>query len=126
MASFRDPAIVREALGIVLTPEQDVRDATGLLFEDARMQEVTFDFMKQRFDTLVQRLPSDFVGRLPSLGDPFCDEEHRADVEAFFKDRAPKLLGGPRNLAKVLERIRLCTALRRAQGGSLSRFLEKY
>lgn len=126
MARFRDPAIVREALGIVLTPEQDVRDATSLLFQDTQMQDVTFGFLEQRFDALVQRLPSDFVGRLPLLGDAFCDEEHRAEVADFFKDRAPKLLGGQRNLAKVLERIHLCTALRRAQGGSLSTFLEKY
>ncbi len=126
MAGFRDPAIVREALGIVLGDEHDVRDATGLLFEDPRLQDVTLGFVKQRFDALVAHLPSDFVGNLPYVGEPFCDEAHRADVEAFFKDRVGKLLGGPRNLAKVLERIRLCGALRRAQEGSLTAFLKKY
>jgi alanyl aminopeptidase len=126
MADFRDPAIVKEALGIVLGDEHDVRDTTGLLFEDVRMQDVTFGFVKQRFDALVARLPSDFVGNLPSVGEPFCDEGHRAEVESFFKDRAGKLLGGPRNLAKALERIRLCSTLREAQAGSLAGFLKKY
>jgi cytosol alanyl aminopeptidase len=126
MTEFRDPAIVKAALGIVLTDEHDIRDATKLLDQDARMNEITYGFVKQSFDGLVTRLPSDFVGRLPGVAGAFCDEGHRSDVDAFFKDRVGKLLGGPRTLAKVLERIRVCSVQRRAQEGSLTSFLARF
>ena len=45
----------------------------------------------------------------------FTDAEHLADAEAFFTPRAAQLPGGPRNLAHVLERIRLNIALKEAQ-----------
>ncbi len=126
MSRFRDPAIAREALGIVLTEEHDVRDMTGLLFEDARMVEASFAFVKQHFDALITRLPSDFLGNLPLVAEPFCDEPHRAEVESFFKDRVGKLPGGPRNLAKLLEKTHLCAEQRKALEGSLVGFLKKY
>jgi cytosol alanyl aminopeptidase len=126
MASFRDPAIVREALGVVLTTEQDVRDVTSLLWQDQRVQDVTYGFIKQHIDALTARLPTDFTGNLPYAGEPFCDEAHRADVAAFFKDRAAKLLGGSRNLAKVLEKIHLCAAQKKEQAPSLAKFLAKF
>ena len=69
--------------------------------------------------------PREWLGRLPRVVEPFCDEAHRADVEAFLKPRMEKLPGGPRNLAKALERIRLCGALRASQASSLSQFLAK-
>jgi alanyl aminopeptidase len=126
MSAFRDPSIVRESLGLLLTNEHDLRDSIVLMFQDRRMHDVTYGFVKEHFDALAGRLPSDFVGDLPDVGEPFCDEEHRADVAAFFKDRAPKLLGGARNLAKVLEKIHLCAAQKREQAPSLTRFLSKF
>ncbi len=126
MSAFRDPEIVKASLEVVLGDEHDVRDVTGLLFQDARVADVSYGFVKQRFDALVARLPSDFSGALPLVARPFCDGDRRGDVEAFFKDRAAKLLGGTRNLAKVLERIQLCVAQRREQEASLATFLKKY
>ena len=126
MASFRDPAIVRDALGIFVTDELDARVALGLLFQDERMVDVVFDFARQRFDAILARLPGEVRADLPYLGASFCDAAHRGEVEAFFKDRIGQLTGAPRNLAKVLEGITLCDAQRRAQEGSLAAFLAKY
>ena len=126
MATFRDPAIVRDALAILLTDELDPRIALELLFQDERMQEVVFDFTRKNFDALAARVPGELRGDLPYVGEPFCDEGRRAEVDSFFKDRVAKLTGGPRNLAKALERITLCSALRRAQEASLASFLKKY
>jgi len=49
-----------------------------------------------------------------------------ADIENFFRDRAPKFAGGPRILAQTLERISLCAALRQNQQAGLSAFLRRY
>ena len=126
MASFRDPAIVRDALAILLTDELDARVGVDLLFQqDPRMQDVVFDFTRASFDVLAARVPGELRADLPFVGEPFCDEAHRSQVERFFKDRVAQLTGGPRNLAKTLERITLCSSLRRAQEASLTAFPKK-
>ena len=56
----------------------------------------------------------------------FCDEPHQRDMEAFFKDRSPKLPGGPRMLAQATEEIELCRAYVAAQQPSVDAFLKKY
>jgi len=124
MASFRDPALVTESLSIFLSDELDARDAMRLLYQDLRMQGTLVAFVKAHFDEIVKRLPAEVQGGLPRVGEGFCDEAHRADLEAFFKDRAGKLTGGPRNLAQALESISLCSARRKALEPSLSAFLK--
>ena len=49
----------------------------------------------------------------------------RADVEDFFRERAPRYAGGPRLLAQTLERIALCAAFKERQQASLSAFLRR-
>ena len=52
----------------------------------------------------------------------FCDTASAERVQTFLSPRIDKLGGGPRNLAKTLERIRLCAALVDAQGESTRAF----
>jgi uncharacterized phage protein gp47/JayE len=56
----------------------------------------------------------------------FCDEEHRADVEAFFKSSIARYTGGPRILSQVLEQISLCAAFKKAQLPNAEAFLAHY
>jgi alanyl aminopeptidase len=126
MSQFRDPAIVKQALGILLRSELDPRETAFLMFQDDRMEDVTFSFLKQNFDAAVAQIPAELLGILPFVAGGFCDETHRADVEAFFKDRVAKLTGGAHNLAQTLEGISLCSALREAHQASLTAFLKKY
>jgi alanyl aminopeptidase len=126
MTAFQDPAIVKEALSIFLTDEFDIRDSMKLLFQNERMADVGFTFFKQNFDAIVKRLPGETRGNTPFIIESFCDEAHRTDADAFFKDRVAKLTGGPRNLAQALEGITLCSALRDAHQASIATFLKKY
>jgi alanyl aminopeptidase len=125
LSEIRDPALARAARELVLAGDHDPRDATALVFGGPRVADTAFGFVKDRFDGLVARLPAEWLGHLPAVGDSFCDDAHRADVESFFKPRLDKLPGGPRTLAKSVEKIRLCAALRAAQGPSLSEFLKR-
>ena len=83
-----------------------------------------WEFLKENYDAIVARAPRESQGQIPSLASDFCDPQHRADVAAFFQDRAPKLLGGARTLAQTLEEIDLCVALRENQEPSVTGFLK--
>lgn len=126
LAKFHDPALVRASLGILMTDEFDVREALTLLFPQEEMAEVGFAFLKQNFDALLPRLPEEVSAYLPYMAGSFCDEAHRADVEAFFKPRLSKIAGGPRTLAQVTEQIGICSSLRQAYEPSLTAYLKKF
>jgi len=129
LAYFPDPALVREALGLFLAKDSDPREADGILFAAAQQEatrQILWDFVKTNYDAIVARMPHEMTGVMPYFGASFCDPEHRRDVEAFFKERAAKLPGGPRNLAQALEAIDLCAASRAAQEPSVREFLKGY
>ena len=89
-------------------------------------RDTAYDFVKQNWDALVAKLPTDFGASLPFVASGYCDNEHRSDVEHFFKDRSTKYAGGPRNLDQVLESISLCAASKSANEASVAEFLRKY
>ncbi len=129
LGSFRDPALAREGLSLFLSTEFDAREAYGILFAETRWEDnrqLVWDFLKANFDAIVGRLPREITGFVPFLGASFCDAGHRAEVEAFFKDRVEKLPGGARSLAQTLEGIDLCIASRSAQEPGVREFLKGY
>lgn len=129
LGSFRDPAIVKTAMAIVLTDEFDNNESIDILFAARRLPEnrdLAYDFVKQNWEPLVAKLPTDFGALLPFIASHYCDSQHERDAEAFFKDRAAKYAGGPRNLAQVLESISLCAANKDANEESVAEFLKRY
>jgi cytosol alanyl aminopeptidase len=129
LGSFRDPALVREALDLFLSREFDAREGYVILFATTRVpqnQAILWDFVKANYDAIVARLPREITGLMPSLGASFCDENHRAEVAAFFEERAARLPGGTRTLEQTLEAIDLCIASRSAQEPGVRDFLKAY
>jgi alanyl aminopeptidase len=86
-------------------------------------REELWAWMQASFDALVAHLPERATGETPWLAAGFCDPAHADAVAAFFAPRIEKLPGGPRNLAGVLESIRLCAARVAAQGEGTRAFL---
>ena len=129
MGSFRDPAIAKAALPLVLSGEFDTRQAMNIPFgisSTPQTRDLAYDFVKQNWDALIAKLPIDTVGFFPFVAADYCDEQHRADAEGFFKDRVTKIVGGPRNLAQALESIRLCEANKASSEPSVVEFLKNY
>ncbi len=133
LGGFRDPALANAGMDIVLTGDFDARLSLGLLFGPAwqpETRDLPLRFVKQHYEALIAKMPTsvseDEAAFLPWVGGAYCDEEHRAEVEAFFKDRAAKTVGGPRIFAQVIEQIHLCSARREVQQASVSEFLKKY
>ena len=81
--------------------------------------------VKAHLDTLLARLPRDYGAAFIEAAATFCDEAHRDDAAAFFKDRAPAYLEGPRSLARMIERADLCMATRRAVQPGIVELLKK-
>jgi alanyl aminopeptidase len=129
MSLFRDPQLVQQNLQIVLGDDFDPRESITLLFgasTDKKTRQMAWDFVKANFDKIIHRLPKDWGASLVSMGGGFCDADHRAELEAFFKDKVTKLDGGPRSYAQTLESISLCIAQQPTRQASVTTFLKKY
>jgi alanyl aminopeptidase len=128
MAGFRDPEIVKAAMAIALTDELEARDSIGLVwgaFGNEETRELAYQFVKTNLDALLAKLPRNSGAGFIGIATSFCDEAHRDDTAAFFKDKAPTYLGGERAMARMIERTDLCIARRAAWTPSIVEFLKK-
>jgi alanyl aminopeptidase len=134
LGSFRNPALARAALELLLSNNFDARETFyPLLFGPLAYPEtrdVPFAFVRENLDKLLARLPrevgGDYAASLPMVGGSFCDASHRSEIDSFFRERVRQYTGGPRNLENVLEEIDLCTAERKKLGPELVAFLQQY
>lgn len=128
LGAFRDPALVKASLALALGDEFEARDSISLVFGafyQEQTRELAWEFLKANFDKLLARLSRDSGAGFLRLAGLFCDAAHRDDAAAFFKDRAPSYLGGPRAYARMIERIDLCIARKAAHQPSVVALLEK-
>jgi alanyl aminopeptidase len=129
LGMFQDPEIIKVALPIVLTDEFDIRESLDILFGPAQRRQTrdfAYDFVKQNWDRLIAKLPTDSGSYLPYVAGGYCDAQHRQDVQNFFSGRSTKYTGGPRILTQVLEGVDLCIAYKNAQEASVAEFLKTY
>jgi alanyl aminopeptidase len=129
LGAFSDPAILDDAFAFAMSSEFDTREAGSMIYTTLDTPEgraATWKFLQANYDATVARMPREVTGVMPYYASGFCDEQRRNDVAEFFEGRAEKLPGGTRNLAKVLEGMDLCIALRGAQEGSLKEELARY
>jgi alanyl aminopeptidase len=132
LGSFRDRALVKASLQMVLNPAMDGRETVGLLFgplDNPATEDMPFEFVQTNYDKLIQRLPSgggsDAGATLPFVGRDACDETSRRKFVDFFQERVKQFTGGPHNYAEVLEGIRLCEARKSALGADVAEFFAR-
>lgn len=113
LAKTRDPALRDRTLALTLDKELSARDARALL-EDALYDDMNrrpaFDFVRANYAVLNAKLPEYTATRLMDGMSDMCTHEERDLFAGFFKDKAPRLLGGSRAYREALERIDLCIA----------------
>jgi alanyl aminopeptidase len=113
LGATRDPELAARARSLSLDPRLRLNEMRQPIGRQSRMPETrdaTWEFTKENIDAIVERIGSDRAGYMPWSGSDFCSEEGAQNVQAFFGDRVSAWPGGPRNLALVLERVRLCAA----------------
>jgi alanyl aminopeptidase len=126
LSAFRDPALVKANIALVLAAPIDARELARLLFgatQYPEARELVFQAVSEHFDQFAAQQPERAVANFFFLGVRFCDAKHHAAVEAAFGPRAEKVLGGKRVLAETLEAIDWCTANRAAQMPSIAAYL---
>jgi len=128
---FRNPAVARSALDLLLSKEFDARESFyPLLFGPlayAETRDLPFEFVKQHLNEILARIPresgDDYAANLPQVGGAFCDASRRAELDTFFADKVKNYTGGPRTLAQTLESIDQCIAERQKMTSELEAFL---
>jgi alanyl aminopeptidase len=125
LSSFRDPAVVSDALAVTLTDAFDPREGMTLFWGATRepaTRKLAWKFMLDHFDALVQKLPRDYASRFPFAASGICDDAMAPEVKSFFAERSKKFQGGPRNLDQALEQLHLCAVYKQAQSPNVQKF----
>ncbi|MEE3330585.1 MAG: M1 family metallopeptidase [Myxococcota bacterium] len=124
LCDFRDAALIERCIDLVLTddvPTQDVAFVLVRLFANRSARPPTWDFVRQRWPKLRDRMGSLLAGRViaatPSLG----TRTHRREVARFFK--ANPVPSGARTLRQALERFDWYEAFKAREGPGLDAYL---
>ena len=131
LGSFRDKGLVERNLKLFVGGEFDIRLAFSLLFAPQSSPELAslpLEFVKANYDTVVAKLPSsagsDYAAFLPQVASFSCSASEARELQDFFGPKLAKVNGGPRNLAQLLESIRLCEARKKTQQPDLIQYFE--
>jgi alanyl aminopeptidase len=129
LGSCKDTALAQQALKTITTRTFEPVDCLALLMalsSHIETRAFTYDYLKQHYDAMVAALPGDSLfWYLPNAAEGFDTVERQEDVESFFRDKDPKITGGPRIVSQVLERIHLNQAFKKAQVPGLIEFLKR-
>lgn len=131
LGSFRTKELALRDMSLLMDGTFDMRLSASLLFGPLSTPElagIPLDFVKSNYDAIVAKLPSaagfDYAAVLPQTAGRSCSADEARDVQDFFGPRMAKVNGGPRNLAELLEAIRLCEARKKVQQPDLVQFFQ--
>ncbi len=127
LGSFRDPALTQRALGLLLSGDFDIREASAVLWgalELPDQRKAVLDFVVAHFDALIAKMPKETGARLARIVPSQCDAAARGEVVGLL-DRVAKLPSGPRASKQALERFDLCVDRRKAQAKAIADYFAK-
>lgn len=122
------PEWTPRVLALSLDPLLRVNERLSPVFgqmAQKKTRELAFQWLKEHYQALLGALSEHQQAGLMSATHSFCSEDKAREVEGFFEPLAQRLPGGPRDLAQALESIRLCAALKAAQGESAQAFFAR-
>jgi len=129
LGSFREPALAEAAYDALFAEKSDARDGMSAMLQGSRSDEMAaaqaVHYLHGHYDALIKRLPEHSGGPLARVGNRLCDANAKAEFDATFSDRAPKVPGGARNLAQADEEIGICLAARQLQRATLKAYVAK-
>ena len=129
LGSFRDPALAEAAYDAIFAEKADARDGMTAMLQGSRLDEMAatqaIHYLHGHYDAVIKRLPEHAGGYLPRVGDRLCDAGAKAEFQATFAERAPKVPGGARNYAQADEAIGICLAARQLQRATLKAYVAK-
>jgi len=127
LGAFRDPALVREALGYVLDPALRPTEITtipyNLAADPAAAAEVS-RWSMEHYDEVAARIPDSvrpYITAFTLRG--ACTEAAITAAQSFYADPRHAAAGTDRELAKNVDAVRDCIALRAREGPSVATYL---
>ncbi len=131
LGSFRTKELAQRDMQLLMDGTFDMRIAASLLFGPLLTPElagIPLGLVESNYDAIVAKLPSsagfDYAAFLPEAAGRGCSAEEARAAQDFFGPRMAKVNGGPRNLAQLLETIRLCEARKQVQQPDLVQFFQ--
>ena len=128
LASFRQKELVEKNLQLLAAGEFDWRFAFRLILvpqQTPDLERLPLEVVKSDYDSIVAKLPhavdTDYAGFLPYTAGG-CSAQDAEEAQSFFGPRMVHVNGGPRNLAQVVESIKLCAARKKVQQPDLIQF----
>ena len=122
LSSFKDPALSKRTLEFALSPAvrtQDTGTLIGSMMVQPWSQEMTWEFVKANWQTLVKSL-GEFQGIPSIVGSTasFCSTPRAQEVRAFFEKNP--IPSSQRAVQQSIERIENCVALKERQSKPLA------
>ena len=119
LAGVRTNENVRRTLSTLLTPVIRTNEIWSAMWPMARRKtsrQQTWDWLRENFAALRDRVPNEDQGYLIALGRFFCSPEGERELEEFFGPRVASLMGGAQIYAEARESVQLCAARAAALG----------
>ena len=114
LGDFRDPALAKRALELVLDGGFDLRDSIGIAFDviySRDNRELGWNWFKDHIDTLLAKMRADEgAGLLSGAAEAYCDPVHRKAVEELVTPRVAKIDGADNAVKRSLETSDQCIA----------------
>ncbi len=130
LARTEDPVLVAKLQAAVLAGNFQGNDLVGILFRQMARNattDLTYVWLIENDKVIIEMIPEHFRSRIvPQLGGSFCSADKAVEWETFVKSRADMIPGYERDLAQATESVRLCAALKDAQGANLLAALQGY
>jgi cytosol alanyl aminopeptidase len=129
LSQFTETKLAKKTLTFALEGGLDAREAAGLYFGlsgHPPTRALAVDFVKAHYDALKKALPEEWEAYLMQVATRSCDVKDRAELEAFFKPRTTKALGGPREYANAMDSFDLCVAWRAKQVPEAVKYLDAW
>jgi alanyl aminopeptidase len=130
LARVEDPALVSKLQAAVMAGKFKGSELVGVLYRQMAREattELTYQWFVENDEAIIELIPEHFRLRIvPSLGGYFCDNTKADEWEVFVNSHADKIPGYERDLAQATESVRLCAALKLAQGTELLEELQGY
>ena len=125
IGSFSRPELAHRARELTFDARLRVNERlapVGAQLHGPASRPAAWVWLRARLDRLRQELPPDWAGSLPLYLAGACDETSAVELQETFGPVIGELAGGPRNLETAIESVRLCAALRQAQGPAVHAF----
>ncbi|HEV7554378.1 MAG TPA: M1 family aminopeptidase, partial [Kofleriaceae bacterium] len=128
LGQFRDPALAKRALDLVLDGGFDLRDSLRMAYgviSSRENHELGWAWFKDHIDVLLAKMRGDEGSwLLAGVAGAFCDSEHRKAVAELVKPRLAKVDGAENYVNRALESDDQCIANVARQLPALKAFLK--